>query len=305
MQFNAAQFSPMREYLTTAEAANYLRLGERKLYELVAEGRIPCTKATGKWLFPKWLLDRWLAAGMNAPEGFTPVAAPPVVAGSHDPLLEWALRESGSGLALLPEGSEAGLRRLRAGEATLAGIHLHNVEGPDEGVNAAAVAADSALMDAVLVAFVRREQGLVVAPGNPLALATIAHVAAKRARLVERQAGAGAQALLLQLAKQSGIDIGALVRIGPPARTGDDLALAVREGRADCGIATRAVAATRGLAFLSLAWESFDLVMRRRDYFEKGAQALFDFMRTPAFAARAAALGGYDTAETGRVLLNR
>ncbi len=295
----------MREYLTTAEAADYLRLGERKLYELVADGRIPCTKATGKWLFPKWLLDRWLAAGMSLPEGLTPLAAPPVIAGSHDPLLEWALRESGSGLALLPEGSEAGLRRLRAGEAMIAGIHLHNVDGPDEGANLAAVAADSALTDAVLIAFVRREQGLVVAPGNPLALATIADVAAKRARLVERQTGAGAQALLLRLSKQSAIDIGALARVGPPARTGDDLALAVREGRADCGIATRAVAATRGLDFISLAWESFDLVLRRRDFFEKGSQALFDFVRTPAFAARAAALGGYDTAETGRVLLNR
>ena len=295
----------MREYLTTAEAADYLRLGERKLYELVAEERIPCTKATGKWLFPKSLLDRWLAAGMSLPAELTPLAAPPVVAGSHDPLLEWALRESGSGLALLPEGSEAGLRRLRDSEATIAGIHLHHVDGPDEGANAAAVAADSALTDAVLIAFVRREQGLVVAPRNPLALSAIADVAAKRARLVERQAGAGAQALLLRLARQSGIDIGALVRVGPPARTGADLALAVREGRADCGIATRAVAATRGLDFVSLAWESFDLVVRRRDYFEERPQALLGFMRTPAFAARAAALGGYDPAETGRVLLNR
>ena len=295
----------MHEYLTTAEAAEYLRLGERKLYELVAEGRIPCTKATGKWLFPKWLLDRWLAAGMTLPKGLTPTAAPPVAAGSHDPLLEWALRESGSGLALLPEGSEAGLRRLRTGEAIIAGIHLHNVDGPDEGANVAAVAADSALMDAVLIAFVRREQGLVVAPGNPLALGTIADVAAKRARLIERQAGAGAQALLLRLARQAALDLSALVRVGPPARTGDDLALAVREGRADCGIATRAVAAMRGLDFVSLAWESFDLVTRQRDYFESGPQALFDFARTPAFTARAAALGGYDTAETGRVLLNR
>ena len=56
---------PTREYLTTGEAADYLRLGERKLYELVADGRIPCTKATGKWLFPKAALDRWLAVGMN------------------------------------------------------------------------------------------------------------------------------------------------------------------------------------------------------------------------------------------------
>jgi excisionase family DNA binding protein len=295
----------MREYLTTAEAANYLRLGERKLYKLVADGRIPCTKATGKWLFPKSLLDRWLAAGLALPEGLQTSPAPPVVAGSRDPLLEWALRESGSGLALLSEGSEAGLKRLRLGEAAIAGIHMHRVQGPDDDANLEAVAADSALIDAVVIAWARREQGLIVAPGNPLGLCDLADVAEKRARLVERQLGAGAQALLLRLAASAGIDIGAVARVGPPARTGDDLALAVREGRADCGIASRAVAGTRGLDFVSLTWERFDLVVRRRDYFEPGPQALFTFMREPAFKARAAALGGYDVAESGRVLLNR
>ena len=45
------------EFLTTSEAADYLRLGERKLYELVTNGAIPCTKVTGKWLFPRHELD--------------------------------------------------------------------------------------------------------------------------------------------------------------------------------------------------------------------------------------------------------
>jgi molybdate-binding protein len=79
----------------------------------------------------------------------------------------------------------------------------------------------------------------------------------------------------------------------------------VREGRADCGIATRAVAAPRGLEFVSLTWERFDLVLRRRDYFEPGPQALFKLARGPEFAARAAALGGYEIADSGTVLLNR
>jgi hypothetical protein len=95
-----------------------------------------------------------------------------IVAGSHDPLLEWALRESGSGLALLAEGSEAGLRRLAAGEAMVAGIHLHRIEGEDADANLQAVASESALADAVLIAWARREQGLVLAPGNPLKVKT-------------------------------------------------------------------------------------------------------------------------------------
>src|SRR5215468_4385399 len=99
----------MQDLLTTDEAAAYLRLSERKLYELVANGVVPCTKVTGRWLFPKAALNRWLAGGLARRTGFSPAAAPPIVGGSHDPLLEWALRESGSGLASLPEGSEAGL----------------------------------------------------------------------------------------------------------------------------------------------------------------------------------------------------
>ena len=47
-------------YLTTEEAAAYLRLKERKLYELVARGAVPCAKVTGKWLFPRAALDRWI-----------------------------------------------------------------------------------------------------------------------------------------------------------------------------------------------------------------------------------------------------
>jgi len=51
----------MPELLTTDEAAEYLRLSERKLYELVAERAVPCSKVTGRWLFPRAALDRWVA----------------------------------------------------------------------------------------------------------------------------------------------------------------------------------------------------------------------------------------------------
>ena len=86
----------MPDLLTTDEAATYLRLSERKLYELVANGAVPCTKVTGRWLFPKAALDRWVSAGLLTPGGAAHQPAPPIVGGSHDPLLEWALRESGS-----------------------------------------------------------------------------------------------------------------------------------------------------------------------------------------------------------------
>jgi excisionase family DNA binding protein len=290
----------MPDLLTTDEAAVYLRLSERKLYELVANGAVPCTKVTGKWLFPRAALDRWLVAGLVLP-ALAQAPAPPIVGGSHDPLLEWALRESGSGLASLPEGSEAGLRRLARGEITAAAIHVHRLDGDDEAANLDAVADAPGLHDVVVIACARREQGLVLAPGNPLQVSDIAGVAALRARLALRPQGAGAQLLLLALLARAGLAFDALELVKPACPTGADIAQAVRSGRADCGIATRAVAQAAGLDFVPLTWERFDLALHQRDYFRPGLQALFKFVRTAAFRERAAELAGYDVSEAGDV----
>ena len=288
----------MPELLTTDEAATYLRLSERKLYELVANGAVPCSKITGRWLFPKTELDRWVTAGLATRPANS---APPIVGGSHDPLLEWALRESGSELASLPEGSEAGLNRLMRGEVTAAAIHMHRTSGDPDTANTDAVAHAPGLHDAVVIAFARREQGLLVAPGNPLALTDISSVAKRRARIALRPAGAGAQLLLLALLNQAGLSPDALNPIKPPCPTGPDIGHAVRSGRADCGIATRSVANTAGLDFVPLTWERFDLVLRQRGYFLPRQQNLFGFMRTEAFFERAAELGGYDVTAAGHV----
>ena len=63
------------QLFTTAEAAAYLRLKERKIYEMVAEGVVPCTKVTGRWLFPKAELDHWLASSVSRPAGVMPARA--------------------------------------------------------------------------------------------------------------------------------------------------------------------------------------------------------------------------------------
>jgi putative molybdopterin biosynthesis protein len=292
----------MPDLLTTDEAAAYLRLSERKLYELVAKNAVPCTKVTGRWLFPRAALDRWVMAGLITPTALANVAAPAIVGGSHDPLLEWALRESGCGLASLPEGSQEGLRRLIRGEVMIAAIHLHALED-DERTNTVAVSDAPGLHDAVVIAFARREQGIVVAPGNPLGLSDIDSIAKSGARMAQRPPGAGAQLLLLALLARAGIAADELALVKPVCATGTDIAQAVRSGRADCGIATRSVALAAALEFLPLTWEHFDLVLRQRDYFLPGPQALFAFIRSPALRERAAELGGYDASAIGMVRL--
>ena len=293
----------MNELLTTEEAAAYLRLSERKLYDLVAAGTVPCTKATGRWLFPKTDLDRWLSASALQPEALSRTPAPPIVGGSSDPLLDWSLRESGSGLASLPEGSESGLRRLRHREVVAAAIHLHRLDGDDENANIDAVSSDLSLHDAVVVSFARREQGLLVAPGNPKDLTDMKAVLKRKARLAVRPQGAGAQLLLLALFDKAEADPGQISKDAPVCHTGQDIAQAIREGRADCGIATRSVAVAAGVDFIPLVWERFDLVLRQRDYFLPPQQALFSFLGSAAFRNRAKAVPGYEVSETGKIRL--
>jgi excisionase family DNA binding protein len=292
------------DFLTTSEAAEYVRLGERKLYELVTSGAIPCSKVAGKWLFPRHELDLWVLSGLARPSGMAAADPPPIVGGSQDDLLEWSLRESGSGLASLAEGTVRGVERLQRGEVMVAAIHFHGnakVEGSAGDANLAAVHALPGLHDAVLVGFARREQGLLLAPGNPKELNTLSDVLASGAKMAVRQPGAGAQMLLEVLLTRAGAGPKDLRRLEPPCLTGPDLAAAIRAGKADCGVATRAAAASAGLDFVPLVLENFDLLMRQRSYFRPQIQALIGFLRDKRLKQRAVELTGYDPAPSGQI----
>lgn len=291
----------MHEFMTTTEVAGYLRLKERKIYELVRSRRIPCSHITGKLLFPKHAIDLWVVRHTEF-EGPALQVAPPIAAGSHDLLMEWALRESGCGLALLAGGSEDGLRRLAAGQAVLAGLHVIHPASGD--YNVPFVRSLGAMADIVMIEWAKRNQGLVVASGNPCGIRSLADLVRDRPRVIQRQEGAGAQTLLRYLLTRDGIRYEDLDVLETPALTETDLAAAVLDGKADCGIAIEAVARRFRLGFLPLQQERFDLAMRRRDYFEPGIQGLLRFTKASSFCVQAAELGGYDLSECGRVVYN-
>jgi excisionase family DNA binding protein len=296
------------EFLTTSEAADYLRLGERKLYELVTLGAIPCSKVTGKWLFPRHELDLWVMSSMARPAGMQSAEPPPIVGGSQDNLLEWALRESGSGLASLNEGTPRGIDRLQRGEVIAAAVHFPGIHEFDDSsgkivgdVNIAAVRTLPGLHDALLIGLPRREQGLLLPVGNPKSLQSVADVLSAGATMAMRQPGSGAQLLLEALLARAGATLKDLKRLEPPRLTAADLATAIRDGSADCGIATRAAAKTAGLDFVPLTWESFDLLTRQRSYFRPAMQALVRFLGDKRLAQRAGELSGYDPAPAGQI----
>ena len=180
----------MPDMMTTHEVAAYLRVKERKIYEMLGKGELPSTRVTGKWLFPKNLIDLWLMRGTEGPATET---SPPLPsgAGSQDPLLDWALRESGADLAMFACGSVAGLERLADGRAMAAGLHLRDADGAAYNVGAIVKACGG--QDLVAVNWAWRSQGLVVAPGNPLGIQGIGELVMKSVRTAHRQAGAGSE----------------------------------------------------------------------------------------------------------------
>lgn len=290
------------DLMTTAEVADYLRLKERTVYEMAAKRQIPCTRATGKLLFSRRLIERWVEGRTELPLGYD-AAPPPIYAGSSDPLLEWALRESGSGLAVLASGSRDGLERLAAGQAALAGLHIRETEGG--GYNVETIRRAIPHPDIVAIRWAEREQGLLVAAGNPLGLTGLDDLFDRRPRIALRPEGAGSRILFDALTRAAGRDAARLRILPREAQTEADLAATIFDGEADCGLGIAAVSARAGLGFVPLGIrECFDLAMRRRDYFEPPVQKLLRAARGEDFARRAAALGGYDIARLGEVAFN-
>jgi putative molybdopterin biosynthesis protein len=292
--------------MDTREVAAYLRLKERRIYDLVRQKALPHIRATGKLLFPRAQIDAWLSAKSGAPVAAADATGiaipPPIIAGSHDPLLEWAVRDSRCGLAVLACGSSAGLERLARGEATVAAMHWLDRATGD--YNVPLVRERMGAADLVVIEWAKRTQGLVLQAGNPLRIRSLADLVKKRARVVPRQPEAGSHHLFLHLLERAKIAQGRLNWLPRHTLAETDLAAAIHDGHADAGVAIEAAARAQGMAFIPLTVERLDLVLHRRDYFEPPVQALLAFVRTGEFTAQARALGGYDVENSGRVVFN-
>lgn len=270
-------------YLTTREVADLLRVKERKVYDLAAADEIPHRRITGKLLFPSAEIRAWIE-GAGARQS---AERPAVLTGSHDPLLDWAVRESGSGLATLLNGSMAGLDGFAGGRAALAGLHVPEADGWN-----VRTVAGRGLTGCVLIGWAVRARGLLLAPGLQGRVSGFGDLAGRR--VVMRQPGAGAAALFDRLLAEAGLAPDAISRVEGLARTESDAAAAIAGGEADAALGIAAMARQFHLGFLPLMDENFDLLIDRRTYFTQPVQSLMSFIRTEAFRAKAAAMGGYD-----------
>lgn len=282
-------------YLTTAELADLLRIKERKVYDLVATNAVPHTKATGKTLFPLAEVNAWLDSHAGGPAGATN-SRQNVIVGSHDPLLERAVRQSGCGLAMLFDGSLDGLARYSEGQGIAAGTHIQN---PTGGWNTEAIEAQK-LTRCVLIEWAKRSRGLMVKPELSESVSALSDI--KGLRAATRQPSAASYALFATLIEEQGLSD--QIEITAEAGTEADAALALLEDRADVALGLGHVADSHGLHFVPLMNERYDLLVDRKGYFDEPFQTFWNWCETEKFRDMVNDAKGYDFSARGTVHFN-
>jgi len=207
--------------------------------------------------------------------------------------------ESAKGTVVtVPVGSIQGLIALREGVADVAGCHLLDVDS--EEYNLPYVRRFFPDRAVQVVTLVEREQGLVVALGNPLGLAGLEDLAQDGVSFVNRIGGSGTRLWLDRRLREAGLSHELLAGYDREVRTHAAVAKLVADGQADAGLAVRAVAEDAGLGFVPLFTERYDIVFDASRAEEPAFRRLLDALAGAKFRRRAEALGGYDVNLTGR-----
>jgi molybdate-binding protein/predicted nucleic acid-binding protein len=231
------------------------------------------------------------------------------LAGSHDLIFDLLTTWLAAGtparkMTLLPLGSLGGLLALQRGEAHIAGAHLLDTETGEYNSSYIRHLLTPMGMPTVLLGFVGREQGLIVATGNPLHLASLADLARPGVRFVNRQRGAGTRVLLDFHLHRQGVAPAAVNGYAREVATHLELTRLIAAGAADCGLGIRAAAQSGGLDFVPLFQERFDLVLPRELYESDRMAPLLRLIQRPPreFVRQVETLGGYDLEPMGKVL---
>ncbi|MDJ0856864.1 MAG: helix-turn-helix transcriptional regulator [Desulfobacterales bacterium] len=294
--------------LSTKEVARFIGVNEKMVYTLVAEKGLPATKITGKWLFPRHLVEQWIEANtINYPEprkDLPPYEGILIVAGSNDPLLEKAISLFNQ---VHPEhvavfgnlGSLGGLRALRRRMCHMASSHLLQEEDDEYNFDFAARELGHA---PAVVNFCRREQGILVAAGNPRGIRSVADLAIQGLRLVNRPNSTGTRLLLDRELEKAGIEGPSLDGYHREVARHLDVGLEIAAGRADAGPGIRAVAGMLGLDFIPLRWERYDLLVTKERFFDPGVQLFLGLLTEKSFRQLSDTLEGYDVRLSGKMV---
>jgi putative molybdopterin biosynthesis protein len=226
-----------------------------------------------------------------------------IAIGSHDlaiDLLGSIVKEVSAGKVTISSsnvGSLGGLIAIERGIAHFAGCHLLDTKTGD--YNVSYVRQYVTKTPVVLITLVHRWQGLMLPKGNPKGIEDIADLMRPDVSFVNRQAGSGTRILLDYELRKRGIEPARVTGYRNEEYTHMNVAMAVASGRGDTGLGILAAARALDLDFIPVTRERYDLAFPAYVLEQDNVSLLLDIIRSARFREQVAAMGGYETGETG------
>jgi excisionase family DNA binding protein len=301
------------EIMNTREVARYLGIHEKQVYALIKSKRIPATRVTGKWIFPRKLIDDWIET--NAKGGMAEarrktkqIEGALLAAGSNDPILDILktfVRRAYPEFYVFSAntGSTDGLKALNQGYTDIAWSHLLDPKSGE--YNIPFLSAYLPNLRAVVVNLFKRDLGFLAAPGNPQKIKGFRDMARPKIRFINRQKGSGTRVLLDNHLRQLKIPGSSVKGYENEVYTHFEVGLSILSKEADLGLATGSVAKLLGLSFIPLTQESFDMLLDQSTFFERPVQAFIEILNSREFRSRVENLGSYDFKNSGKILYSQ
>lgn len=301
------------QLMNTKEVAEYLDIHEKQVYALIKSGRIPCTKVTGKWIFPKKFIDEWIE--QNAKEGLkqarkksSQISGAVLAAGSNDPVLDMLLvatKKSHPDFYIFSAntGSTEGLKALNSGVTDIALSHLYDAESGK--YNIPYLGKYLPTINPVVVNLFKRDIGFLFNKEIAGAVKGFENLTEENIRFINRQEGSGIRLLLDYYLAKEGISSEKIKGYKNEVYTHFEVGLAIISGEANVGIASTAISKLLGLSFLPITSEYFDMIMDQSTYFQPGVQAFIETLKSGDFRSRVEKIGGYNFEDSGKILYSR
>ena len=276
---------------------------------LIKAGRIPCTRVTGKWIFPKKLIDEWIDS--NAKDGLkqarrksSQISGAILASGSNDPFMDMLLTATKRAhpdfyIFSANTGSVNGLKALNTGLTDIALSHLFD-PGTSQ-YNIPYLKKYLPDVNPVVVNLFRRELGFLIAPAISASVEGFQSLMGGKIRLINRQQGSGTRQLLDYHLQKMGIDSSNINGYENEVYTHFEVGLSILAGEADVGIASAAIGKLLGLAFKPITSECFDMILDQSTYFQSGVQSFIETLKSDTFRSRVEKIGGYNFQDSGKI----
>jgi excisionase family DNA binding protein len=298
------------EIMNTKEVAKYLGIHEKQVYALVKSKKIPSTRVTGKWVFPKKLIDDWIES--NAKTGLEQarqksrrIEGALLASGSNDPILDMLqtyMKKSYPEFYIFSAntGSTDGLKALNMGYTDIAWSHLFDPKSGEYNIPFLSNYLPN--IKPVVVNMFRRDLGFVTLSGNTLKLKGFHDLTKRGVRFINRQKGSGTRLLIDQRLIDLGISPLKIEGYDNEVNTHLEVGLSILGKTANVGIATMAASKFLSLYFIPITKERFDMILSQETFFHRGVQALIRLLHSEEFRHKVEKIGGYDLKDSGRVI---